>query len=471
MQEAQCASSPLCFSLGYSHGLTGITGRGISFLSKCGRDAEARVRRRERRETEHTSSERGGKVNANDMKEIILLLILGIAGGGYLWYRADCAKQERRERIQRQQDAERRQREVEQRQREAEQRAEDERIRKERMAAVAKEDAVKLFVRYIEKEEDRLKDLIEESKLKLAEIAVDQQSLSDELVILGQRNAGESAASKKRGEKRRDEVEYVKRLLASPVLNRLAGTYLGEDFSALRTEFRNKIQTVVGLRDELVSRRAANQRVYEEAVGGVDGDVNTKTRLAEEKSKETRDRILGHLKELEGRVDALRSRIKKLENKASKSPWDDKELTSLRKELEVAELSVSHYRDVEGLSSVNTLQNEALLAETRARRAHDTALDNRTRADDEALEEHTHELGVFAIATDYEARSLDAVRAAMRNQQKMLAFRISDATSKMSFLTETATNIDFLNAEEVEELRRKIARRLSVNVVEKGLDE
>lgn len=145
-------------------------------------------------------------------------------------------------------------------------------------------------------------------------------------------------------------------------------------------------------------------------------------------------------------MDALRSRIKKLEDKASKSPWDEKELKSLRKELEVAEMRVSHYRDVGGLSSVNTLQNEALLAETRAWRAHDTALSNRTRADDDALEEHTHELGVFAIATDYEGRSLDAVRAAMRNQQKMLAFRISDATSKMSFMKETATNIDFLNA-------------------------
>ena len=102
----------------------------------------AKVRRRERRETEHSPNDRGGKANANDMKEIILLLILCTAGGGYLWYRADCAKQERRERTQRQQNAERRQRE-------AEQRAEDERVRKERTAAVAKEDAVKLFVRYV----------------------------------------------------------------------------------------------------------------------------------------------------------------------------------------------------------------------------------------------------------------------------------------------------------------------------------
>lgn len=191
--------------------------------------------------------------------------------------------------------------------------------------------------------------------------------------------------------------------------------------------------------------------------------MNQKTKLAQEKTKETRDRIEGHLKALEDRVTALRRKIKNLEDKASKSVWDNRELERLRKDLEVAEMRVSHYRDVEGLSSVNSLQNEALMAETRARRTHDTALDKRTRADDEALEEHAHEIGVFNLASTYEARSLDAVRAAMRDSQKLLAAQISDAASKLSFLKEAATNMDFLNADEVEDLRRKIVKRLSVN--------
>lgn len=400
------------------------------------------------------------------MKNVLLVIVLCAAGAWAFWYTTENAKQERRERAQQQRDER-----IRQEAREAAQRSEDERIRKERMSAVAKEDAVKLFVRYVEREEDRLKDFIEESKLRLETISVDQQSLSDELVILGQRNAGESAASKQRGVKRRDEVEYVKRLLRSPVLNRLAETYMGEDFSAMSAEFQNKIETVIGLREELTSRRAENQRAYEESIGSVDDDVNQKTKLAQEKTKETRDRIEGHLKALEDRVVALRRKIKKLEDKASKSVWDNRELERLRKDLEVAEMRVSHYRDVEGLSSVNSLQNEALMAETRARRTHDTALDKRTRADDEALAAHAHEVGVFNLASDYEARSLDAVRAAMRNSQKMLAAQMSDAASKLSFLKEAATNMDFLNADEVEDLRRKIAKRLSINAVGKDMDE
>ena len=60
-------------------------------------------------------------------------------------------------------------------------RQEDERIRKERMAALAKEDAVMMLQRYVTREENNLKDTIEECKLKLQSIDVDQQSLSDEL--------------------------------------------------------------------------------------------------------------------------------------------------------------------------------------------------------------------------------------------------------------------------------------------------
>lgn len=389
------------------------------------------------------------------MKNVMVVAIVCAAGLWVFWYKSETAKQER---------AERRERLQEER-RESEQQVTDERIRRERLESAAKEDAVRLFLRYVEKEEDRLKESIEEAKLTCEAIAIDQQSLSDELVVIGRQNEGESAASRQRGEKRRDEVEYVKRLLRSPVLNRLAATYLGEDLSAMRAEFQNQIGTITGLRDNLTSRRAANQRAYEAAIGSVDDDVNKKSKLARDKNKETRDRIEGNMRVLESRVDGLRNKIKKLEAKVSKSAWDNRALERLRKELEVAELQLSHYRDVEGLSSVNSLQNEALLAETRARRTHDTALDARTRADAEALEEYAHEVGIYNAASRYEERSLDAIRMAMRQRQNLLAVQMSDARRKLAFLKESSTNIDFLNAKEVEEMRRKIAKRLSVQVV------
>lgn len=394
------------------------------------------------------------------MKIVVSIAIVCAAGLWVVWYRAEAAKQERAEQRQQQREAQARQEKQE-----AERRAEDARIQRERLADVAKEDAVKLFLRYVEKEEDRLKEFIEEAKLICETIAVDQQSLSDELVVIGRQNEGEAAASRQRGEKRRDEVEYVKRLLRSPVLNRLAETYLGEDLSAMRAEFQNQIGTLTGLRDDLTNRRAANQRAYEAAIGSVDDDVNKKSKMAQEKSKETREHIESNMRVLESRVEGLRQRIRKLETKVGKSAWDNRALERLCKELEVAELRLSHYRDVEGLSSVNRLQNEALLAETRARRAHDTALDARTRADDEALAAYTHEMGIYTEASRFEDRSLDAIRTAMRRRQDLLAVQMSDARHKLAFLKESSTNIDFLKADEVEDMRRKIAKRLSVQVM------
>ena len=52
MQEAQLRFLFLCFFSGISHGLTRNTRRGFLFVREF-HDAEARMRRRQRRETEH----------------------------------------------------------------------------------------------------------------------------------------------------------------------------------------------------------------------------------------------------------------------------------------------------------------------------------------------------------------------------------------------------------------------------------
>ena len=89
------------------------------------------------------------------MKNVMVVAIVCAAGLWVFWYKSETAKQER---------AERRERLQEER-RESEQQVADERIRRERLESAAKEDAVRLFLRYVEKEEDRLKESIEEAKL------------------------------------------------------------------------------------------------------------------------------------------------------------------------------------------------------------------------------------------------------------------------------------------------------------------
>ena len=397
------------------------------------------------------------------MKNAVLLtVVLVVLGGGLLYYRSE-QKARVRERAAKQ--AEEKAAALAE-EKLAQQRAEDERIRKEQKEAAEKEDAVKIFLRFVEKEEYRLTEIAEESKIKMQMIDVDQQSLSDELRSLARRNEGASAASKQRGEKRRDQVEYVKSILRSPVLNRLAETYMGEDFAAMRSEFENKIGTVVKRHDALMSRRAENQSRYESSVGLVDDEVNKKSKAAVEANRRVRDSIKGHQKDLESRVAKLRKDIEKLETKPSRSQWDERKLENLRKDLESEELRLSHYRDVEGLASVNTLQNEALAEETKARRVHDEALDKRTRADDEALAEYTHEGDVYLLATRYEERSLDAVRAAMKQCQALQMQRMADAQKKLKYLKEASANVDMLPTEEIVSLRKQIVKRLTDRAVE-----
>ena len=66
MQGAQSRFLFLCFSQGNSYSLTRNTRRGFLFVREF-RDAEARMRRRQRRETEHCWGDAAGKERSADV--------------------------------------------------------------------------------------------------------------------------------------------------------------------------------------------------------------------------------------------------------------------------------------------------------------------------------------------------------------------------------------------------------------------
>ena len=103
------------------------------------------------------------------MKYFWMILAMGIVGGGFFYYITENEKAAK---------AEAYRRELEQQAKEAErlakQRIEDERIRKERMANLAKEDAVRMLQKYIAKQEEQLRETIEECEIKIKMIDVDQ---------------------------------------------------------------------------------------------------------------------------------------------------------------------------------------------------------------------------------------------------------------------------------------------------------
>lgn len=343
-------------------------------------------------------------------------------------------------------------------------RQEDERIRKERMAALAKEDAVMMLQRYVSREESNLKDTIEECKLKLQSIDVDRQSLSNELLALEKEEALKAADAQKRKVKRRDANERVEALLRSPTLNRLANSYLGEDLSDDLAKFKSHIGNLTRISDEKTKRYAKNREKYQKTIEDNDAEVDRLGREASAKLLEARAKLNANVNVARRRVEDLRGKVAKLEKKASLTTLnrDEKEkLRSWREQLHIAEAQLISAETTANLGTANKSHLDLTFAETKARRAGDTALSIRMDDDNAVEAEMNREVDIYNAVKIYETRSLDRIRGAMQRSRTVIAERLSAAEKKLKYLTGAIANLDMLNAEEIEALRKSIAERLS----------
>ena len=189
---------------------------------------------------------------------IIAFMLVGVGIFGYLDHNARIARAEAAARAERERQLER--------ERAEQKRRDDEKVRAERRAALAKEDAVYMLQKYVSRQEAQAKEDLGELKLKLQAVEIDQRSLSDELVALEKAEEARAADAKRRKIERREQNERVEALLRSPVLNRLALAYLGEDFSAMRAKFKSSVGTRIKLREKTSQRLAANRKKLDEAL-------------------------------------------------------------------------------------------------------------------------------------------------------------------------------------------------------------
>ena len=207
------------------------------------------------------------------MKIVVLVVVIAVLGAAGFWYITENDRADREIAYQRQQEQQAKIEAME-KERMERQREEDERIRKERAANVAKEDAMRMFLSYIDREEERLKEEVEEAEISLEKIRVDQDSLDEELQAIERANETRIASNEKRGENQRDMVERVRALLKSVTLNRLARTYCGEDLSRKRSEFEGEMQKIKDVDDRYQKRIKDNIKRYDETVKGADEKVN-----------------------------------------------------------------------------------------------------------------------------------------------------------------------------------------------------
>ena len=398
------------------------------------------------------------------MKYFWMILALGIVGGGFFFYvteneKAAKAEAYRRELAQQAKEEERL----------AKQRLEDERIRKERMANLAKEDAVRMLQKYIAKQEEQLKETIEECKIKIKMIDVDQASLSDELAALEKEEEAKAKDAKRRKVERRGKNDRVDALLSSPTLNRLAQTYTGEDLSAMRAEFRSRMGTMIKIHDDGAQKLADNRKKYREAINQADADVDAKTRAASAKLTAARRDIEQGIPQLESRLKALEEKLRLLEAKDLKSKsggakltqWERLDLTRYQSQRDIVMEQLASRKSTSGLGGANAAHMEVTMAETSARRKSDAAIVEKEESDVQVLKDMSFEGDVFNLAVSYENRSLDRVRSAIVQARNLMNEKLAVAQRKLAFLSSSSVNMDFLNAEEVEKVRSRIAGRIA----------
>ena len=123
-------------------------------------------------------------------------------------------------------------------------------------------------------------------------------------------------------------------------------------------------------------------------------------------------------------------------------------------------------REVVNVSRANISHIAATVAETTARRRGDSALSARQDDDNAVHSEMAHVRSVFGLAVNYEGRSLDALRGAMRSKVEVLSTRRQDAKRRLDYIHHASANMDMMSKEDMEMLKRKIAARLGDEILE-----
>ena len=404
------------------------------------------------------------------MKTIVLVMFLAALAAAGFWYvtENDRADRERAyiRSLELKKESEARAREYEERKK-----AEDERMRKERAEALARDDAMRMFLRYIDREEERLRVEVETAEINLEKIDIDQEALEGELRAIESANSVRVASAEKRGDVHRDKVERVRAILSSVVFNRLARVYCGSDLSGLRSDFESEMQKIKDVDDRYQKRIRSNIAKYDETVKGADEKVSRRLKAA-------RDKYNSYQKNADPkRIDNIKKQIAdndreidKITKNKSRSPWQSRRKKDLEERNVLLQNQLSQLEDISGLAGANVLHMDATEAETEARRVFDNAGKTLTLENDMALLERDHEQDIYNRAREYEDKSLLRIRNAIMAARNFRGEALAMAKRHLGYLKQKAVNIDFLSAEELESLRKEIANGIakSINEVEEG---
>lgn len=386
----------------------------------------------------------------------LVLVVLALVGVGLsVWNKKEAKAREQmaaqQAEVERQEAA--RQAEVER------QKAEEEKERK---------SAVTLFHAYLAREEARLKKIIEEAKITREGIELDQKELSEELERIEKEDARLTEDFKKRGQKRYHEAERILLILKSDVLGRLYADYCDEDLTAIRGKYEGEVKTVLNQYRKAREQLRKNKEKYYGAVREINADVEKKTEKATSMISSADKEAERTYRDQKMRLARLKVEKSALQ-KGLKGPRERQRIREIEDEITRLEEVIATTRSLVSANKAQAAHLTATEAETSARRKFDTALEERQSDDNDVHADTQHEGNIYLIAKRYERATLDRLHTEFSRRIQFLNAKVSDARQKLGFVTGTVANVDFMKADEIEGVRKKVMAKLMEGVA--GQDE
>lgn len=356
---------------------------------------------------------------------------------------------------------------------EAEQAAErEEAERKERLAKEEKEkknQALTAFHAYLDREEARLKDIIEEAKIACEAIEIDRKELTEELNRIEKEDARLAEISRKRKNKRYDKAEYVLLILKSQELGRLYDKYCREDLTATRAKYEKAVNTILKMRQEETSRLRANREKYFASIKGIDEDVEKKTLQAKKRIDAANNEAVANLRSMEKKRAKLEQEKKNIEKgsisvaiRGKKNR--EKRIAEIDAELARLDDMINTARAVVSGRDVDYAQQDTDVTLATGQKRYARATEARQEADNEVHSDMQHESNIFQLAGRYEQITLDKLRTAMRVSAEFQAAKAAEARRKLDYITNSTANLELMKTEEIEDMRKKIVAKIAEDV-------
>lgn len=329
---------------------------------------------------------------------------------------------------------------------------------------LAKSKALQLLRSYLERQEKALKDTIEKHTAEAGLVRLDQEKLSTTLANLEKVADQKAVEARKRKKERYDKADRVLEILQSPEINELALKYKGEDLNAMLSEYKSRMQTVIGLEKETSKRLSSIRGAYKTEVAGIDEEVDEKNAVAARAGRVAEYDLKKNIAIQEKQREKLTRELSSIQQRRMNRS-NNEAIAALKTQIAVVEQEISRLNQVLAVSKANIAQNEAATLETSARRRYDAAEKTARQAESDVHAEMAHRRTVFNLAIEYENRSLDAIRNAMMTDLKVHATMASEAQKKLDYITKMSANMDFLGPADIENMKKKIAEKMQEKVI------